>query len=215
MPNASTVELIGFPGSTYTRVARMALEEKGVPYELRPAAPHSPEVNAIHPFGKIPVFRHGDFELCESKAIATYLDRAFDGPALLPSEPHAAALAEQWISLVNTVIDTTLVRKYIFAYVFPKTPGTPDRAVIDEVKPALLEQMKLLDKGVAKTGYLAGDKFSFADMNVMAILFYVRQFPEGAAALAECPNLSAYYERNASRPCFVRTTPPPPPSRAN
>jgi glutathione S-transferase len=37
------------------------------------------------------VLRHGDFELCESKAIATYLDRSFPGPQLIPSAPRLAA----------------------------------------------------------------------------------------------------------------------------
>src|SRR5215469_5241196 len=168
----ANVEIIGFPQSTYVRVARMACEEKGVPYDLKPAPPHSPEVLAIHPFGKIPVMRHGDFELCESKAIATYLDRNFDGPALFPADPRDLARAEQWISLVNTVIDQTLIRQYLFAYVFPKTEdGTPDRKVIDAVTPTLREHIALLDKGVAKTGYLAGERYSFADINLMPILF--------------------------------------------
>jgi glutathione S-transferase len=30
------------------------------------------------------VLRHGDFELCESKAIATFLDRGFPGAQLMP-----------------------------------------------------------------------------------------------------------------------------------
>jgi len=211
MPN---VEIIGFPQSTYVRVARMACEEKGVPYDLRPAPPHSPEVLAIHPFGKIPAMRHGDFELFESKAIGTYLDRMFPGPRLIPEDARSAALAEQWVSAVNTVIDRTMVRTYLFGYIFPKTAdGKPDRKVIDEVTPELREQIKLLDKAVAKTGYLAGNQFSFADINIMPILFYVRKFPEGAEAIVAAKNLAAYYDRNAERESFKNTIPPPPPQQ--
>ena len=211
MPN---VEIIGFPQSTYVRVARMACEEKGVPYDLRPAPPHSPEVLAIHPFGKIPAMRHGDFELFESKAIGTYLDRMFPGPRLIPEDARSAALAEQWVSAVNTVIDRTMVRTYLFGYIFPKTAdGKPDRKVIDEVTPELRQQINLLDKAVAKTGYLAGKQFSFADINVMPILFYVRKFPEGAEAIAAAKNLAAYYDRNAERESFKNTIPPPPPQQ--
>ena len=72
----SELQIIGFPQSTYVRVVRMAAEEKGVPYELIPEPPHSDAVNAIHPFGKIPVMRHGDVNLCESRAIAGYIDRS-------------------------------------------------------------------------------------------------------------------------------------------
>jgi glutathione S-transferase len=65
---------------------RIAATEKGVPYKFTPLRPNTPEVGAIHPFSKIPVMRHGDFELFESKAIATYIDRAFDGPPLIPAD---------------------------------------------------------------------------------------------------------------------------------
>jgi glutathione S-transferase len=158
--------------------------------------------------------RHGNFELCESKAIATYLDRAFDGPPLFPAEPRELALAEQWISLVNTVIDQALIRQYLFAYVFPKTAdGQPDRAVIETVTPTLRQHIALLDKAVAATGYLAGKQYSFADMNLMPILYYVRQSPEGGEAIAKANHLAGYYERHATRPAFKNTVPPPPPTR--
>jgi glutathione S-transferase len=211
MPN---VEIIGFAPSTYVRTARMVCEEKAIPYELKPAAPHSPDVTAIHPFGKIPVMRHGDFELCESKAIATYLDITFPGPKLIPTDPRHAALTEQWVSLVNTRMDSTMVRTYLFAYIFPKTgDGQPDRKMIDDVLPALKEEIGLLDRAVAKGGYLAGDSFTFADINVMPILFYLQKFPEASAAIAAAKPLAAYYDRIAARPSFQNTTPPPPPPR--
>jgi glutathione S-transferase len=209
-------EIIGSSRSTYTRVVRMVCEEKGIAYQLRQAQLGAPEVVAIHPFGKMPVLRHGDFELCESKAIATYLDRSFPGPQLIPSDPRLGALTEQWVSLVNTVMDATLIRTYLFAYAFPKTAdGKPDRKVIDAVTPAVRNQIGVLDKAVASTGYLAGDQFSFADINLLPILYYVRQLPEAAEAFSAAPHLAGYYERHAARPSFERTIPPAgPPRRA-
>src|SRR5579862_1649719 len=181
----ANVEIIGFAPSTYVRVVRMVCEEKAIPYDLKPEPPHSSAVTAIHPFGKIPVMRHGDFELCESKAIATYLDLAFPGPRLIPTEPRLAALTEQWVSLVNTRIDGTLIRTYLFAYIFPKgEDGKPDRKAIDAVAPTLADEIGLLDRAVAKGGFLAGDSYTYADINLMPILYYVRNFPEAAAAIA-------------------------------
>jgi glutathione S-transferase len=210
----SNVEIIGFAPSTYTRVARMVCEEKAIPYDLNQVPPHSPEVTAIHPFGKIPVMRHGDLELCESKAIATYLDLAFPGPRMFPTEARHAALTEQWVSLVNTKMDGTLVRTYLFAYLFPKSEdGKPDRKAIEAIAPAVAEEMGLIDRTVAKGGYLAGDAFTYADINLMPILYYVKNFPEGAAAMAAGKALSSYYDRLAKRPSFQNTTPPPPPPR--
>ena len=77
----------------------------------------------------MPVLRHGDVELFESKAIATYLDKVFPAPFVLPSDPKLLALVEQWVSLVNTLIDHTIIRTYLFAYIAPGTPdGSPNRA---------------------------------------------------------------------------------------
>lgn len=206
------VELIGPAPSTYTRVARMVCEEKAIPYELKQSPPHSPDVDAIHPFGKVPVMRHGDFELCESKAIATYLDLSFPGPKLIPTEPRQAALTEQWVSLVNTRIDGTLVRTYLLNYIFPKgADGKPDRRVIDGVVPAVKDELDLLDRTVAKTGFLAGDSFTLADINVLPILAYLRNFPESGAAIAAAKSLSSYFDRLSARPSFQNTVPPPPP----
>jgi glutathione S-transferase len=207
-------EIIGGARSTYTRVVRMVCEEKGIDYLLTEALLGAPEIFAIHPFGKMPVLRHGDIELFESKAIATYLDRSFPGPSLFPSDPLAGALTEQWVSLVNTLVDRTLIRTYLLAYAAPKTAdGKPDRQAIEAVTPAMQTQIGVLDKAVARTGYLVGDQFTFADINLMPILYYVRLPPEGAEALNRATNLAAYYERHAERPSFKRTIPPPGPPR--
>jgi glutathione S-transferase len=209
-------EIIGSLRSTYTRAACMVCEEKGINYLLTETLLHAPEIFAIHPFGKMPVMRHGDVELFESKAIATYLDRSFPGPQLFPSDPRRAALTEQWVSLVNTVMDRTLIRTYLVAYIAPKTAdGKPDRAAIEAVMPAVHEQIGVLDRAVAKGGHLVDDQFTFADINLMPILYRVQQFSEGAQVLAGATHLASYYERHAARPSFTRTTPPPgPPRRA-
>src|SRR3954471_15148299 len=110
------LEIIGAPQSNYVWAVRMVCEEKGVPYEHKAERPHTPEVDAIHPFGKIPVMRHGDVMLCESRAICLYVDRAFEGPALIPADPARAAEIEQWISIVNTTVDPVWMRQYLAAY---------------------------------------------------------------------------------------------------
>jgi glutathione S-transferase len=194
----------------------MVCEEKGIEYVLTERPLRAPEILAIHPFGKMPVLRHGDVELFESKAIATYLDRSFPGPHLFPSDPRLAALTEQWVSLVNTLMDRTLIRTYLYAYIAPRAADSgPDREAIEAVMPAVREQIGVLDKAVAGTGYLVGDEFTFADINLLPILYRLGQAPEGAEALAAATHLARYYDRHAARPSFARTIPPAgPPGRA-
>ena len=208
------VEIIGMPQSTFVRVVRMTCEEKGVPYDLTAARPHSPEINVVHPFGKVPGMRHGDVELCESKAIATYLDRTFGGPKVIPEDPAQAAHVEQWVSIVNTTIDPTMIRQYLLSYLFPKgADGKPDRTAIDAALPAMQQQFDVLDKAVAGTGHLAGTSFTLADINLLPILAYMQRPPESSEMLKNSKNLSAYFARHAERPSFKNTTPPPPPSQ--
>ena len=103
------LEILGMPQSNYVWTCRIVCEEKGVPYKVVPARPHTPELDAIHPFGQMPALRHGSVKLFESKAIATYIDRIFPGPALIPTDPVGQALTEQWVSSVNTMIDPILL----------------------------------------------------------------------------------------------------------
>jgi glutathione S-transferase len=201
-------EIIGSTRSTYTRVVRMVCEEKAIDYTMTDVLLGAPELSTIHPFGRMPVLRHDDIELFESKAIATYLDKVFPAPFVLPSEPKLLALTEQWVSVVNTLIDHTIIRTYLFAYIAPGTPdGSPNRAKIDEVMPALKQQVAVLDRAVAR-GYMVGDSFTLADINLMPLLHRLKLPPEGAAALAAAKNLAAYYDRHSQRPSFIRTEPP-------
>jgi glutathione S-transferase len=209
-----TPEIIGLPQSNFVRTVRMACEEKGVKYTLTPARPHAPEVNAIHPLGKIPAFRHDGVELYESKAISTYIDSAFPGPALIPRDPAGAALCEQWISLINTAIDPVLMRQYLAAYFFSGLPdGAPDRARIEAALPKMREIFSLLDKELVSRPYIAGDAFTLADAFLLPIIDYMRVKPESQEMLAASPHLRSWFDRVMARPSAKETAPPPIPAR--
>ncbi|HWF95225.1 MAG TPA: glutathione S-transferase family protein [Xanthobacteraceae bacterium] len=202
------LELIGTAPSNYVWTCRIALAEKGVPYRLNELRPHCPEVDAIHPFGKIPVMRHGAVELCESRAICSYIDNVFDGPKLAPSDPIRAAQVEQWVSIVNTHIDPVWVRQYLVAHFFPGTPdGSPEREKIAAALPKMEQQFASMDRAVAKTSHLVGDSFTLADMNFMPILYYMGLKPESSALLQRSPSLKAYFDRHMARKSVQETVP--------
>ncbi len=94
----ATLQIYGVPPSPFTRAARLACHEKGVDYELVSTPPGGTAPK--NPLGKIPMMNHGDFTLFESQAIVRYVDHTFDGPPLWPKEAHAAALCDQWLSVV-------------------------------------------------------------------------------------------------------------------
>ncbi len=207
-----SLQIIGIPQSSFVRVVRMVAHEKGVDYELMPAMPHSDEVNAIHPLGKVPVMRHDHVELAESEVISRYIDDTFDGPALMPADPLAAAKVDQWISIITTAIDLTMIRHYVLEYLFNKDEdGNVVRNRIDDSVEKMPAQFAALNKAVAP-GYLGSDAFTVADCFIAPILAYVSMFPEGQAQLESSTALKDYFARISERDSFKVTEPPPPPS---
>jgi len=206
------VELIGGAASNYVWVCRILLAEKNIPYTHLPALPHTPDVDAIHPLGKIPVMRHGNVTICESRAICHYIERTFDGPALMPNSTLEGAETEQWISIINTAIDPLWVRTYFREYVFPTgADGTANREAIVGALPRMAPQFEMLNRAVAN-GHLAAGRFTLADIFLVPILFYMSKAPEAAELLASRAALSAYLRRHLDRPTIKATLPPPLPT---
>jgi glutathione S-transferase len=202
------LQIIGGPQSNFVWATRIVCTEKGVPYRHVIAMPHTPEVDAIHPFGKIPVMRHGDVTLCESRAIIAYIDRVFDGPSLMPRDPLAAAQVEQWVSMICTTIDPMLLRQYYAAYVLAaRGNGIIDRARIEAALPKMEPQFAVLDQAVGKTGQLVGDSFTLADAYLTPIVFYMSAVPESAALMAKTRHLKSYLDRQMARASVQQTKP--------
>ncbi len=201
--------IIGVPFSNYVRSVRMLCEEKGVPYALEPAAPHSPQVNEIHPEGQVPCMQHGDLKLFESKAIATYIDRAFDGPKMVPDDNAQAAKVEQWVSYGNVKVDRVIMREFVVPMVFADKEKGPNMDKINAALPKIERCCATLDAAVADTGYMVGDGMTYADCNVVPMLASLQNFPQGKEIIAKFPHLSAYIEKQTARDSFVKTAPPP------
>lgn len=199
------LEIIGFPRSNFVRTVRMLAREKGVAYEHVPELPHSDVVKALHPLGQIPVMRHDGVALFESAAIARYIDAVFDGPKLIPEDPKAAAVVNQWASFVQTAVDRLILRQYVVEYLFHKDDdGNVVRDEIDKAIKRFPKMFGVLDKAT-EGGFLAGDGFTMADCFLMPILGGAQMFPEGKEAFEASPNLKAYFETHAKRPSFADT----------
>ena len=96
------------------RIARLALEEKQVNYRLVEvdvfAENGVPQEHLKrHPFGRIPAFEHGDFHLYETGAIVRYIDDAFPGCRLQPTDPKARAKVNQMVGILDAYAYRTLV----------------------------------------------------------------------------------------------------------
>jgi glutathione S-transferase len=202
------VTLYGSPISTYVRTARIALAEKGVGYDLKDVWVDSPEIKQRHPFQKIPVLRHGDFELYETFAVTRYIDEAFPGPALQPSDAKARARMTQWISVHNSYCYPTLIGGIVLERVAPKLLNRPsDEAKIKATLPDAQQRLDVLEKALGTTPYLAGIEPTLADYFLYPVMFYVSVVPEGNALLESRPGLRRWMAAIGDRRSVKDTTP--------
>ncbi len=180
------------------RIVRWMLEEVGAPYEtvLLDYASTLKEASylAINPMGKIPAIVHRGQVVTECAAICAYLADAFPEAGLAPATSDRAAYyrwlffaagpVEQAITNTSMGLTPTEQQQRMAGY------GTLDRVV------------DVLEKAVAVHPYVAGDRFTAADVYVGAQIGWGMQF----GTLPKRDAFIAYSERVMARDGYKRAT---------
>ncbi|MCZ6774262.1 MAG: glutathione S-transferase family protein [Proteobacteria bacterium] len=118
------VELYHFWSSVCSVKARMALEEKGVPWESRyidlfKFDQMEPDYLAINPDGVVPSLVHDGAPIRESTVIMEYIDDAFDGPPLKPEGALELARMREFLRLCDDKFPAIVLPTYV-KYILPK-----------------------------------------------------------------------------------------------
>jgi glutathione S-transferase len=201
------------PGySTYTRAARLAMEEKGVDYDLVEVdfigGGFGDEYLARQPFAKVPAFEHDGLKLYETPAIERYIDEAFDGPALQPSTPAQRARMTQIISIIDSyTYPRTVGDLVIQRLVRPILGAEADESIIEAALPEVDKSMSVLEELLGDHEYLAGNALSLADLHLAPVFAYFVDTPESKGILEDKPGLGAWWERIGSRESMAKTKP--------
>ena len=211
---ASVPALYGAAYSVYTRICRLALIEKGVDHRLEEVDIFSPAgVSAdyvrMHPFRKIPAFMHEGFVLYEAAAICRYVDEAFTGPLLQPSDAAGRARMTQ----ITGLLDAYGFRPLILDIFVERIRAPQHGRASDEerIAAALAPAERCLDALahlLADHAWLAGPSLSLADLHAAPMMVYFRMTPEGRHMLAARAKLDAWWSRLAARPSLRATISP-------
>lgn len=190
----TTIQLYGFAGSTYVRSTMIACEELKLDWELLPLQFGQASHLALHPFGKMPVLKHGPVTLYETLAILCYLNDLSDGATLTPD--GALPRAHMW-QVLSICID----------YAYPalvKASFADDKTTI-ETEPA----ERCLDALAALMGSgscLTGDRVSLADLVFEPMLsHYLGNVPVAEEQLDGRPSMKKWYHRMRQRPALIAT----------
>jgi glutathione S-transferase len=203
--------LYGAGYSVYTRIARLAFEEKGVPYRLvetdvfAEGGPR-PEYLQRHPFGRIPALDHDGFVVYETAAIARYVDEAFPGPHLQPDAAAGRARMTQIISLLDGYGYRSMVWDVYVERVSAREEGhKSDEARIAAGIARSAVVLGELERTIGANAFLVGDNISLADLHAAPMIAYFRLAPEGTDLLSRHARLAVWWERMNRRPSMQRT----------
>jgi glutathione S-transferase len=205
-------------GSPYAWRVWLALEHKGLPYELRMLSfdrgdMKQPAFLALNPRGKVPVIQDGDYALYESAAIVEYLEDAYprSGAALFPAEPRARGLARRIIREADEYIVPSMGDMLEQVLFVPQSKWNDE--AIARGREKLIAELPAWQRlvGGAGGGFLAGaaGAADFAVYPFFALTLRAqRKRPSLEIDAALGPQIAAWMRRVEALPYFDRTYPP-------
>ena len=194
------LKLYGFAVSNYYNMVKMALLEKGVPFEEVPFfAAQTPEALAISPRGKVPVLGVEQGFVNETSVILQYIEDTQPGPRLLPVDPFERAQVLALAKEIELYIELPARACYAEAFFGMSVP----EAIKDKSRAELLLGIAALGRHGKFAPYVAGESFTLADLYFMysvdlACAVGGKLF--GLDLLAELPKAKALLKRLQDMP---------------
>jgi glutathione S-transferase len=180
------------------RIARWMLEELGQPYRTEvldyATSMKSPEYLAINPMGKVPAIRHGGAVVTEAAAICAYLADAFPQAQLAPpAGDRRRAPYYRWMFFAAGPVEAAVTAKAM-GFVTPQgreaSIGWGSFAAV----------MDALEGAVSASEFIAGDRFTAADVYVGSQVGFGLMFN----SIEKRPAFERYWQRISAREANVR-----------
>ncbi len=178
------------------RIVRWMLEEIGQPYrtEIVDMKTRNADLLAINPIGKVPAITHRGVVVTETAAICAYLADAFPDAGLAPPPADPARGAYyRWLFFAAGPIEAGVTDKSLGVVVPPDRQGMVGYG-------SFAKLMDGLEQAVSSGDYLAGGRFSAADIYVGSQIGFGLQF----GSIEQRPAFERYYARLADRPALKR-----------
>ncbi len=199
-----TLTVWGRRSSSNVQALMWCIGELGLAYERHDAGHiygvvDTPAFRAMNPNGTVPVLRDGDDEpLWETGAILRYLAARHAGDDFWPADPAARAQVDKWAewAKINVTLGFTMP---IFWRVVRTAPSARDPVAIAEAVAKFDTILDLAEAQLARGGFLAGDRFTLADIQFGHVLY---RYFDIAIARRDRPVLQRYYDALTARPAY-------------
>lgn len=186
------------------RRVRMFVAEKGltiprVEIDIAAGANLAPDFLAINPLGEVPVLELDDgTRLTESLAICRYLEALHPEPDLLGRDPLERARIEAHVLqlMFHCYVPSTHAFRHTHRFWAGRVPQVPEYGAL--AREQVLSRWQALDRELAGREWVAGDRFSFADVVAFTTLDFGK--PSGIRLQADQVHLKRWYDQVAARP---------------
>ncbi len=201
------VRIVGSYVSPYVRKVLVALDLKGIPYEIDPIVPFfgNDAFSQLSPIRRIPVFTDERITLTDSTVICEYLDDQYPTPALRPADAVARARARWLEEFADTRMGEVFIwRLFNQLIIGPFVWGEPtDRAILDRtVQHEIPHVLDYLESQVPAAGFLCGE-LSIADVAI-ATFFRNARYARFEIDGARWPATAAFVARVLALPSFTK-----------
>lgn len=178
------------------RIVRWMLEEVGEPYQtefLDFGPPMSaPAYRALNPMAKVPTVVRGSTVVTECAAICAWLADVFPDAGLAPPAGERGAYY-RWLFFAAGPVEAAVTNHALGFEVPEERRGMVGYGDFGRV-------MDTLEAAVEGNGYVAGPRFTAADVYVGSHVGWGLRF----GSIEDRPAFRAYWERLAERPAAVR-----------
>ena len=177
------------------RIARWMLEEVGASYETQIVdygSMKSAEHIGVNPMGKVPVIVHNGKTVTECAAICAYLADAFPEAGLAPAPAERAAYY-RWLFFAAGPLEAAVVNKALGVEVTDEQVRMVGYGTYDTV-------LDTLQNAIPPDGYIAGERFTAADVYVGSHIGWGMQF----GSIEERPGFAEYFARVSDRDAYRR-----------
>ena len=182
------------------------LEELGVDFEfafvnLMKLENRTERFREMTPAGKVPVLEHDGEFLFESGPICRYVASVEKSP-LYPADKLQRARVDQWMTFWTCHPGRWLTTLY-FEKIIKNAAGMgePDEARCAEAVKFAGQQLKIVERWLANTEWLANGALSIAEPFALA---YLEQASDVGFALDELPRVQAWFKRIEGRDSTAR-----------
>jgi glutathione S-transferase len=200
------IKLCGFHVSNYHNKVRIALLEKGVPFEEDATCKPSQkeEFLARSPVGKVPFMElDGGARLAESQVICEYLEDAYPQNPLYPRDPLERAKVRELIAFMELHLE--LVARRLYGQAFFGQPK--DEGIKAAVEKELAKGLRAFKTLVRFDPFIAGKSLTLADCAAfvhLPLIGLATKVAYGRDLFDEMPQVKAYVRMLGERPAFAK-----------